>query len=133
MPTATWSPTASRTADTTSTPKRIRLSSDGPPYSSSRWLNFGERNWWRRYPCALWISIPSKPPATAFFAQRTWYSIDSAMSRASIARGASMWSGDIDGATATCFDQLPTIIAPLCVSWMNACAPCSCTWLVSCS
>ena len=43
-----------------------------PPYSSVRWLNFGERNWWSRYPCALWISMPSNPPATALRAHRTW-------------------------------------------------------------
>ena len=46
-PTMNRSPTAARTAETTSSPNRIRFSSE-PPYSSVRWLRSGVRNAWMR-------------------------------------------------------------------------------------
>ena len=38
---------AARTVSATSSAKRMRFSRD-PPYSSVRWLDTGERNWWIR-------------------------------------------------------------------------------------
>ena len=57
---AMLSPTASRTAFTSLSGKRMRFSKD-PPYSSVRWLVSGEKNALTRLPCAPWMSTMSKP------------------------------------------------------------------------
>ncbi len=88
-PTASPLPTAARTACSTSTQKRMRPSRS-PPYSSVRRLLCGDRNSWIKYPCAAWISTPSRPAAAQFAAERANPSITDAISWCSIALGGSM-------------------------------------------
>ena len=59
-PTMKSAPHAARNA----APVRRRCAvrpSQSPPYSSSRRLDQGDRNWWNRWPCPAEISTPEKP------------------------------------------------------------------------
>ncbi|WVZ81972.1 LOW QUALITY PROTEIN: hypothetical protein U9M48_029295 [Paspalum notatum var. saurae] len=68
MPTR-CAPTSRTMASMTSTAKRHRFSRL-PPYSSVRSFELSFMNCSRRYPCAPWISTPSKPASIAFRAAR---------------------------------------------------------------
>ena len=61
---------AALTASTTSKVNRIRFSKL-PPYWSVRLLLTGLMKLCKRYPCALWISMTSKPAVTARLAAST--------------------------------------------------------------
>ena len=62
-------PTAARTDCSTSTAKRQRFSRL-PPYSSPRWLKYGEKNWLMSQPWPPWIMIISNPARLA--SPATW-------------------------------------------------------------
>ena len=90
MPKAISRPMFLRISSMTMKMKRRRFSVD-PPNSSVRMLYRGDRNWFRRLPCAACSKMPSSPPVLHLPAASPKYLATLCISSSSIWRGIVFW------------------------------------------